>query len=161
RGGRRDPRRRRRGRRSGARGRAAPGEGCMSLQDAFLADIIAHPEDDAVRLIYADWLDEHDQPERAEFIRLQIARTGSLARNQRLTFDVRERQLLAQHEEEWAGELREFVASWTFRRGFIEEVSAMLEPFLAGEERLFRLAPVRRLTLLPTSDHTTGQVVRF
>jgi hypothetical protein len=29
-----------------------------------------------VRLIYADWLDEHDQLQRAEFIRVQCALTG-------------------------------------------------------------------------------------
>jgi len=37
--------------------------------EAFLEDIIAHPRDDAPRLIYADWLDDHGQGERAEFIR--------------------------------------------------------------------------------------------
>lgn len=37
----------------------------------FLAAIIADPLDDVHRLVYADWLEEHDQPERAEFIRVQ------------------------------------------------------------------------------------------
>jgi uncharacterized protein (TIGR02996 family) len=41
---------------------------------AFLHDICHYPADDAVRLIYADWLDDRDLPgdrERAEFIRVQ------------------------------------------------------------------------------------------
>ena len=38
---------------------------------AFLAGIIANPEDDDVRLIYADWLEECGAAERAEFIRVQ------------------------------------------------------------------------------------------
>lgn len=42
-------------------------------ESALLAAIIAEPADDNVRLVYADWLDENDQPERAEFIRLQVA----------------------------------------------------------------------------------------
>ncbi len=42
----------------------------VSMYD-FLADIIEHPADDTPRLIYADWLDEHGQAERAEFIRVQ------------------------------------------------------------------------------------------
>lgn len=42
-----------------------------SDQQAFERAIIESPDDDTVRLIYADWLDEHGQPERAEFIRLQ------------------------------------------------------------------------------------------
>ena len=43
----------------------------------LLATVCAQPEDDAPRLVYADWLDEHSQPERAEFIRVQceLART--------------------------------------------------------------------------------------
>jgi uncharacterized protein (TIGR02996 family) len=44
----------------------------MSDQEGLLRAILEDPEDDTVRLAYADWLDEHDQPERAEFIRIQI-----------------------------------------------------------------------------------------
>src|ERR1043165_8521656 len=40
--------------------------------DALYASVLADPADDTPRLVYADWLDEHGQPERAEFIRLQI-----------------------------------------------------------------------------------------
>ena len=36
---------------------------------ALLAAILAHPEEDTPRLMYADWLEEHGKPERAEFIR--------------------------------------------------------------------------------------------
>src|SRR5436309_12097359 len=43
----------------------------MSLEEAFLRDIIEHPDDDVPRLVYAEWLDEHGDPARAEFIRLQ------------------------------------------------------------------------------------------
>ncbi len=39
---------------------------------AFLAAIAANPDDDTPRLIFADWLDEHGEPERAEFVRCQI-----------------------------------------------------------------------------------------
>lgn len=38
----------------------------------FIRNIVASPDDDTLRLVFADWLDEHDQPERAEFIRIQI-----------------------------------------------------------------------------------------
>ena len=43
----------------------------MSTESALLAAIWADPHDDTPRLVYADWLDEHDQPARAEFIRAQ------------------------------------------------------------------------------------------
>lgn len=44
-----------------------------TMQEAFLESILAAPDDDGPRLIYADWLEETGiDPERAEFIRLQI-----------------------------------------------------------------------------------------
>ncbi len=53
----------------------------MSDRDALLAAIIAHPDDDTPRLMYADWLDEHapdatpspaaGPSARAEYIRVQ------------------------------------------------------------------------------------------
>src|SRR5687767_12335037 len=39
---------------------------------AFLRAICDRPDDDLPRLIYADWLEEHGQVERAEFIRVQV-----------------------------------------------------------------------------------------
>lgn len=41
-------------------------------ESALLASILANPECDTVRLVYADWLDENGKPDRAEFIRFQI-----------------------------------------------------------------------------------------
>jgi uncharacterized protein (TIGR02996 family) len=42
-----------------------------SDRDALLAAICANPEEDTPRLVYADWLEENGEHERAEFIRLQ------------------------------------------------------------------------------------------
>jgi uncharacterized protein (TIGR02996 family) len=44
----------------------------MSDRDALLAAAFARPADDAPRLVYADWLDEHGEPAQAAFIRAQI-----------------------------------------------------------------------------------------
>jgi uncharacterized protein (TIGR02996 family) len=41
------------------------------IQQAFLRDIIEHPENDTPRLIYADWLEENGQADRGQLIRLQ------------------------------------------------------------------------------------------
>jgi uncharacterized protein (TIGR02996 family) len=43
----------------------------MSDEAALLSAIIAHPDEDTPRLAYADWLTEHGDPDRAEFIRVQ------------------------------------------------------------------------------------------
>ena len=44
----------------------------MFDRDALIAAILANPDEDTPRLVLADWLDEHDEPERAEFIRVQV-----------------------------------------------------------------------------------------
>ncbi len=41
--------------------------------EGFITDICTNFRDDAPRLIYADWLQDHGDPKRAEFIRVQIA----------------------------------------------------------------------------------------
>ena len=38
----------------------------------LLRTIITNPGDDTARLVYADWLEENGEPERGEFIRVQI-----------------------------------------------------------------------------------------
>lgn len=86
------------------------------MHAAFFADILAHPEDDTPRLVYADWLEDNGQPERAEFIRIQIElerrRRGPLGpvpedspwlqRDTKYHFlRRRERELLDAHRGEW------------------------------------------------------------
>ena len=42
-------------------------------EDPFLAAVLARPGDDAPRLVYADWLDERGESDRAEFLRADAA----------------------------------------------------------------------------------------
>lgn len=44
----------------------------MTDRDAFIRAICEAPGDDTPRLVYADWLDEHGEPERAELIRVGV-----------------------------------------------------------------------------------------
>src|SRR5262245_60334485 len=93
----------------------------MTREAGFLSAIVADPADDASRLVYADWLDDHDRAERAEFIRGQI----ELAR---VKEDSRERRKLARrmhdlcerHETEWQS--LPGAHQWRFARGFIDKV---------------------------------------
>src|SRR5688572_20997900 len=97
----------------------------VTHDDAFLADIIANPDDDGPRLVYADWLEDNGQPERAEFIRLQIelSRLPEHDGPRRAELEARERQLLEEHGEEWTGPLPRAVTGRTFERGFLAGVS--------------------------------------
>ena len=45
----------------------------MRDEEAFLRAIAETPDDDAPRLVYADWLEDHGRPDRARFIRLHVA----------------------------------------------------------------------------------------
>ncbi len=48
----------------------------MNHEADLLQEIIDQPDDDGLRLIAADFLDENGQPERGEFIRVQVALAG-------------------------------------------------------------------------------------
>jgi uncharacterized protein (TIGR02996 family) len=116
---------------------------------ALLAAIREAPDDDAPRLVYADWLDEQDQPERAEFIRVQceVARIDSAALRQR------EAELLVAHHDTFVGPLAAPHLRFRFRRGFICGF---------GHTGLFRQHFQGRLRV-PLNDylsfHPDGQVV--
>lgn len=45
------------------------------IRQALIAAVLADPDDDAPRLIYADWLDERGECDYAEFIR-EVVRSG-------------------------------------------------------------------------------------
>lgn len=131
----------------------------MGHDEAFLRDIIEHPDDDAPRLIYADWLQDHDQAERAEFIRLQcrLAAPDALDDPHRWALLARQQQLLREHGKGWAGPLRRLVKRWRFRRGFVESVVLPAEAFLRHGDELFRLAPIREVRLLGESIVIEGR----
>jgi uncharacterized protein (TIGR02996 family) len=44
----------------------------MSQERGLLRMIAREPDEDAPRLVYADWLEDHDRGDRAEFIRAQV-----------------------------------------------------------------------------------------
>jgi uncharacterized protein (TIGR02996 family) len=78
----------------------------MSDEAALLRAIGAHPDEDTPRLIYADWLDEHGRAERAEYIRVQVARQRKLATGEDdAQLYNREVELYRAHAAEWLREL--------------------------------------------------------
>jgi uncharacterized protein (TIGR02996 family) len=124
----------------------------MMQLERLLEDILEHPQDDAPRLMYADWLDEHCPP-RAEFIRVQC-RLARLPANHVCVFDLerRERELLAEYEAEWVEDLADMVDWWTFRRGFVEEIGTSADRFLHHACALFQRAPIQEVHLRGARD---------
>src|SRR5262249_40305569 len=129
-----------------------------AIEEGFWQDILAHPEDDAARLIYADWLDDNDDIDMAEFIRAQIA-VESLAEDNPHHWILwrRANDLLALHRSSWNAGVKELALAETFRRGFIDEVTIRAEDFLHQIGPIMDEAPVRRLTL--TGRPVSGEVV--
>jgi uncharacterized protein (TIGR02996 family) len=122
----------------------------MSDELALLAAILAHPDEDTPRLMYADWLDEHGQPERAEFIRIQCAPDADEVAEDR-AYELEER-----NRAKWLAGLPQFPgARWEFRRGFPEYLDVPAELFL---ERYDSFARVPWLRFLSLHDLFSSQV---
>jgi uncharacterized protein (TIGR02996 family) len=88
-------------------------------RDAFLQDILENPEDDAPRLIFADWLDEFgDEPDRAraELIRIQCRQDQEGPSRE---LKARVKQLRGAYIGRWLGSLTGVGLSVEFRRGMV------------------------------------------
>jgi uncharacterized protein (TIGR02996 family) len=125
------------------------GEGAaVSQEQAFVRAVLDDPEDDVVRLVYADWLEERGDP-RGEFIRVQMALPTMRWDDPRKqeVYD-RQQQLLADNQLIWlraallAGAVRD-AAQFDFRRGFACSVSLDAADFVRHADLLFRDHPLR------------------
>lgn len=136
----------------------------MTPDNPFLRSLLDQPEDDTLRLAMADWLDEHDQPGRAEFVRVQVELArGVDDRDRRRALELRQRDLLLAHESEWVAPLAKVLGckegqwgGWVFRRGFVEYFHLPAAVVNRNGGRLSELTPVRELFLRPCSS---GNVV--
>jgi uncharacterized protein (TIGR02996 family) len=134
--------------------------------ELLLGAIRDNPEDDTVRLAYADWLDENGDPKRAKFIRVQC-RLAALGHGplwpstgvkeaeefskrfegEQAELILRQAKLWAANRGEWLAELPDLPGCtvW-FHRGF---ASAVLVEHPGGLVRngakLFRAAPVTHI----------------
>jgi uncharacterized protein (TIGR02996 family) len=116
----------------------------MTDADDFLAAIIARPDDDLPRLVFADFLEESGDTERAEFIRVQceLARLPA-GHPDRPALAAREEELLDAYKPRWI--VPDLRGAQRFRRGFVEVVRTTAEWLVAAAGRLFARTPVREL----------------
>jgi uncharacterized protein (TIGR02996 family) len=123
----------------------------MTEAGAFMRAIIDRPDDDSPRLIYADWLEENGETERAEFIRLQCARSSARTQTSvRPEAVLREMDLLEHYQAQWTPRIAQLAKSLqaSFNRGFIEHVLVEARAFVAGADQLFAQSPVRSVQLI-------------
>ena len=135
----------------------------MSDEAAFREKIIAEPDDDTHRLVYADWLQEHGQEVRAEFIRAQVAlaRTphcgettpsgiagGARAGCLWCFTEQRARKLF---RGQWDEELGAFAftnnPAPAWRRGFVESIACTATDWITHGDEVTSAHPVTQVTL--------------
>src|SRR5262245_6194987 len=142
----------------------------MTHEEAFLAAILESPDDDAPRLIYADWLEDHGDP-RAALIRVQC----DLERHRRAAFGkpyvlsdglrrawqiialyAREKELLAEFGDIWTPGAIDAVdvsqdipglRGHRFRRGFVDLLALPCKAWMSQGRELARLAPLTKIWL--------------
>jgi len=151
-----------------------------AMTDAFMQAIIESPDDDTPRLVFADFLDEHDEAERAELIRLQcrlhslplgslefgpiLKRLKSLV-PARLDHFLRPLTRLGLQFGEQTIRGEGFIPGSTtfhcqavFRRGFMEKITLPgrenIRTFARHAEAVFRLAPLRHLEVTDVRGET-------
>jgi uncharacterized protein (TIGR02996 family) len=131
----------------------------LTTAEAFLRAINEEPDEDTHRLVYADWLDDNGQPERAEFIRVQGALPKMAPDDpRRPDLAAREQALYDAHKQAWLDELPDWArpraySLRTFRRGFVAQVLCTARQWLKGAGTLLRrVPPPDRLILYACRD---------
>ena len=129
-------------------------------RNALLAAICAQPDEDTPRLAFADWCDEHGEPERAEFIRLQFeAERHAEHTPARMDAEERLSALLERNRPAWIAGVPDWALDpkWLpevrhFRRGFLHQVDVKSEDLLASSDALFAAAPIRKAEIRAIRD---------
>ena len=112
---------------------------------AFLNAIIDNPDDDLPRLVFADYLEETGDAERAEFIRIQCELTGGVTEaNRKIALEEREKELLSRHLEAWRVPIR---GHQKFQRGFVESLWASADNLLQAPAEIVAGSTLRTLRI--------------
>jgi len=117
----------------------------MATDAEFIETIRAHPDDDAARLVYADWLEERDDP-RGEFIRVQLQLAG-MGKDDPARWDLELRQHRLLHHFGWQWVYKPFdphpyYQKPVFVRGFVEAAEIPAELFLPSPGEFFDTYPL-------------------
>jgi uncharacterized protein (TIGR02996 family) len=127
----------------------------MTDRESFLRAICNDPADDTARLVFADWLEEHGEASRGEFIRVEVQLANRNPDDEaddrrRAVLFARRAELLKRHKQEWLEPFLGCAKESGFERGFVAEVEATADTFLAHGERWMALTPLTRVRFVGT-----------
>lgn len=138
----------------------------MTEEESLMATIIEYPDDDTPRLVFADWLQENGEYDRAEFIRIQceLAKGFDHKRIRQLqirelklsrSLDLRNRIVLPvlnnsfnfpNYPEHIRGSLRYATLNdITYWRGFVENLRCTQEDWILVGKKIIKQLPLRRV----------------
>lgn len=144
----------------------------MTDGDALLAAILANPEEDTPRLVYADWLQENGDEARAEFIRVQcelyrrfpdhygFPADKSLLNPHELILDHRCRQLMTARGNDWFPMIDPQIIHLVYR-GFICRITCTAADWCDHATAILAQHPVREVTLTTLAEERSdsGQTI--
>ncbi len=137
----------------------------MSDEAAFLRAAQAQPDDDTLRLVYADWLEEQGGEKfatQAAFVRLQVRRSQlDVFDPNRAGLLQEEAKLVQKHKRDWNGRIhhalhrrglfglidsrRGLIRKWDYHRGMIARVSLPADGLAAHAAFVASLGPIQAL----------------
>lgn len=104
----------------------------------LLEGVLADPDDDAARLVYAD----HVGGERGELVALQCRPRPTPAQRRRIA------ELLAKHAYAWTHDVRRAAKAAEFRRGFVTSITIAASRWADSGVALLAANPIEELVLL-------------
>ncbi|MCW5805882.1 MAG: TIGR02996 domain-containing protein [Deltaproteobacteria bacterium] len=136
----------------------------MTTEAELVGAIAAALDDDAPRLVYADWLAERGDP-RGELIQLQVAVDGMLEEDERRKpTEKRLKALLEEHGESWLGrlvELRRHGMHFAFERGVIGAIAAPIQVLVQHAAKICEVAPLlTRVAIIANAGHDAAALAR-
>jgi len=132
----------------------AEGGTTMTREIDLRQTIIADPDNDDLRLVYADWCEDQGDLARSEFVRIQMQlATQTLPQADRERLENREQDLQMRWGKTWLEGWSEETTSADFRRGFVEHLACYSKDgvtyLLKHGARFFKRAPITSLWLCP------------
>jgi uncharacterized protein (TIGR02996 family) len=132
----------------------------VKTREELLADVLASPDDDAPRLVYADWLTEHGDP-YGEYITISCRENQSVYYGEEaVRMRNRLQELDRTHGATWRAPFEQHArpGSLMFSRGFPACVDMDARAFVEHFAELVALAPIYQVTLIDLDDETAARV---